>query len=384
MSPKATAKAEPETKADSETTAASTEESHEGEGDTGALPPAIQRAISRLTEKGLAITPENMKHLCHKERKDAFAAMANGLRAKAPDEFGKYKTVTSQDEKRQWLAKFMLDPSCATLRGRNTNSKETEDVEGVDFVWITKDTMAGPSYLNNAVTADLVSADCASRPYSRSESAAAAGVLEYKYYFENGSHKKRSSEKTEVRAEADLNDEDYVKIREATQSARVGNSAYAESSLGKEKPPPKRLKATKTLADRKAELDAKLEAMSAEERAQYDQQQQLKEVNAWVVKERTAIKRVESVKALLKSKGKWGVEAANSLQVATDEQLESIETVFKLYNGILELPPESRSEQHAALLVAKKDAEDSINKFKKNQLADFDKLSGSQANRFPG
>ena len=104
-------------------------------------------------------------------------------------------------------------------------------------------------------------------------------------------------------------------------------------------------------------------------------------VNAWVVKERTAIKRVESVKALLKSKGKWGVEAANSLQVATDEQLESIETVFKLYNGILELPPESRSEQHAALLVAKKDAEESIARFKKNQLADFDRLSGSHVNR---
>ena len=154
--------------------------------------------------------------------------------------------------------------------------------------------------------------------------------------------------------------------------------------MGKEKPPPKRLKATKTMADRKAELDAKLEAMSAEERAQYDQQQQLKEVNAWDVKERTAIKRVESVKAHLKSKGKWGVEAANSLQVATDEQLDSIEKVFSMHNGILELPPESRSEQHAALLVAKKDAEDSINKFKKNQLADFDKLSGSQANRFPG
>ena len=86
----------------------------------------------------------------------------------------------------------------------------------------------------------------------------------------------------------------------------------------------------------------------------------------------------------MKSKGKWGVEAANSLQVATDEQLESIETVFKLYSGVLELPPESRSEQHAALLVAKKDAEESIARFKKNQLADFDKLSGSQANRFPG
>ena len=101
-------------------------------------------------------------------------------------------------------------------------------------------------------------------------------------------------------------------------------------SLGKEKPPPKRLKATKTQADRKAVLDAKLEAMSAEERAQYDQQQQLKEVNAWVVKERTAIKRAESVKVLLRSRGKWGVEAANSLQVATDEQLDAIERVFRL------------------------------------------------------
>ena len=382
MSPlKAKSKADLDTRSESETTAASTEASREGEGDAGALPPAIQRAIRTLSEQGFSITAENMKHLSHKARKDAFMALQNGLRAKAPDELGKYKMVTGQDEKRQWLARFMLDPSCAGLKGRNTFAKETEDVEGVDFVWITKDTMAGPSYLNNAVTADLACADCASRPYSRSESAASAGVLEYKYYFERGSHKRRSLEKTEVSAEADVNDEDYTKIREATQSVRVGHSACAESSLGSDRPPPKRLKNTKTMADRKAELDAKLESMSAEDRAQYDQQQQLKEVNAWVVKERTAIKRVESVKALLKSKGKWGVEAANSLQVATDEQLDSIEKVFRMYNGILELPPESRSEQHAALLVAKKDAEESIARFKKNQLADFDRLSGSHVNR---
>ena len=101
MSPlKAKSKADLDTRSESETTAASTEASREGEGDAGALPPAIQRAIRTLSEQGFSITAENMKHLSHKARKDAFMALQNGLRAKAPEELGKYKMVTGQDEKR--------------------------------------------------------------------------------------------------------------------------------------------------------------------------------------------------------------------------------------------------------------------------------------------
>ena len=308
------------------------------------------------------------------------------MRNKLPaDQQLQYNALPDAAHKRAWLAKFILDPTCATLSGSNTFTRETEDVEGVDFVWITLSTMGGPSYLNNPEEAKLVAQDCASRPHSRSPTAAAAGVLEYKYYMDRGSHSQTKRDSSSVSAASDLTADDYSRIRAAM--GEDATSAHAAEPL------PKKSKgdAAARKLENEAKHKAKLEAMTAEERAQYDHDNaagdKLRDTVRWVEKERTALKKVDTVRTLLKGKGKWGIEAAKSLESTSDQALTAVEKVFTAYNTALALPfpavgDEAKTAQYAsklAELVALKTASMAIVDAFKPQLRDFAKLSGQGA-----
>ena len=97
-----------------------------------------------------------------------------------------YDKAGSDKTRLEFLAEFIVNPDVAKCSFRQVTSKEAVDGTRGRRVWLTLNQMASSQYWNSMDDAELVAADCPSRPHSK-PSMAKAGKKDGSYSLSNRS-----------------------------------------------------------------------------------------------------------------------------------------------------------------------------------------------------
>ena len=95
----------------------------------------------------------------------------------------KYKAIKSDEERKQWIAAFLIDPAFCTNEGFNECSVFSEKTQVDDEVWLTQSQLQGPEWLNDAHHAKILidSSSLEERPHEWAV-LAEANVKQYKFF----------------------------------------------------------------------------------------------------------------------------------------------------------------------------------------------------------
>ena len=237
------------------------------------MPKIVVKAREAMEAAGsdLEVTGDNLKKVM--EAKD-FNLLANAFRGSMSGAAKKQYSacVRTDQDRRQWLAQFVIDPRFATAEGFNVTEAFhiNEDID--EERWATEEKLAGPTFYNCAKHAAVMtkSGELEERPH-RNQALADAGVKEYKYTGDIVVRKKTGShERNGVSLKTELNDQEYkdvvAKVGDGVQKGGVKRKLVEKKPRVEESQESKDLKRAqnlrsgtlrrcKTLLD-KAALDA--------------------------------------------------------------------------------------------------------------------------------
>ena len=140
-----------------------------------------------------SISAESIGKVLYKDRKNAFSALNVYLKQNHPDKYAEYVELLRDEERRTWMASYILDPKSGGSSAVNVTSRSIEHARSRTTVWLTIEELGGPKYLNSMSNAKLMAKDLLSRPHE-SPSLATEGVLQYRYY-----NDKRATCRSQVR-----------------------------------------------------------------------------------------------------------------------------------------------------------------------------------------
>ena len=176
-------------------------------------------------------------------RNRAAGAMKHHLSVHSPEKLGEFKRLKTDQQRREWLAEYFLDPESGGCVGKNITTRTNEGCEGETEVWVTEEELAGPMHMNSARLAGIAIKSMDSRP-RENEALRAAGVLQYKRVTKKTTNKRKLTESAGVEQQCALSAEDYANIK---------NHMADDRNPGRTKPAPKSSskKAAKTAASSK-------------------------------------------------------------------------------------------------------------------------------------
>jgi len=340
------------------------------------LPKPLEDVRRELEAAAKPISSDGIASLSMKSRNSAFSSLNSALKASFPDQFQQYQALKSELEKRQWLAAFILDPAAGCSKVSNTVKRTTyERNEGVQE-WLTEEQLAGPSYLNSTRHASIAKESMDSRRFSGNEAMAKEGIMQYNWTKYVTTQGKGMQESAELQTIADLEPEDVSGVREA-----LGNKEMVVVQDNLKRPGPggrqgkgKRL-ALKLEDKEETPLSAEGQAKNA---AVETWETSLKQAKSYYDKLTKELGLVTLVKQKLATRG-WGQGPIDYLNNTTEAQTQESTTLFEAWaegksKTVEDMTNEALLEAAKALTYKQKAVEVSYNDYRKNVLADFDKL----------
>ena len=207
------------------------------DGVAAKIPKSCREAKEKLAHAGMAVTPQNLKSML--SLKEMNILQATFRQAMSQDSRETYKALSSDDERRSFVAQYVLDPTLAKTNGFNKKfafgETASESVEG----WITKEELSGPKFLNSKAHAEIL-IENRELPEREHEipSLARAGVKQY--YYSTKATKKTTGERTEAGTTGDIE----LKAQEYTEVNAHIDSSFSDGSR-KRKTTPKPRKTTR-------------------------------------------------------------------------------------------------------------------------------------------
>lgn len=209
------------------------------------VPKAVLRAREALAEQGIGVTPDKIKnHIKGKELNN----LANCFRQSMSDNAKQqYKALAKDDEKRAWLAQYILDPAFATCEGFNMTTAFTKQEQRDDEQWVTEEMLQGPAFLNSAEHARIAIKDLESRPHELG-ALAAEGVKQYKFSWSVLRRSSGVKDEAGTSAHSELTEKEYAEV-----SADIGrnyNKPVKRKAIAMKEPESeeaKRLKSAKNI-----------------------------------------------------------------------------------------------------------------------------------------
>ena len=186
--------------------------------------PKIPKIVAQIRESlgDAAITADCLENQLSSEDFNklgsAFRSAINGEQKEA------YKHLGSDQERREVLAKFVLDPLKYKCVGENKTEIHNQRADKASGQWLIVDEIGGPLHLNNVKFAEALckSGDIPSQPHEL-PSLAKLGVMQY--WYEERKHEKSTgtTETAAVTKTADINPDEYAMVQ--TSMARNVASA---------------------------------------------------------------------------------------------------------------------------------------------------------------
>ena len=328
-----------------------------------ALPKALAEAKALLESGGKDVDAAGIEGLDRKVRVKAFSALSSTLKSKFPSKHSEYVDLSSDEERRSWLANFMLDPATGGSVGKNTVSIESASSQKTKKVWLTLDAYAGPLYLNNREHATLAVEDCPSRPHHLPK-LAEKKVLEYEITLTWEEYLRSKKETAEVTTEAKLT---------AAEAEQVVESMRGPAAKKGRRQGPSGRRGGQPAAIADAELTPEDKATKASKASFEDQCKKTKQLGDKMQRELNDVQMVENK---LKSKS-WSATALEYLQKQTATQKDDAQRLFdELVSAkVKEFESnEKRDESTADLKVTMTTVEAGYQKYKREVLADFAKM----------
>ena len=169
--------------------------------------PKVPKAVADLKEQfrreGEQFTPEAIKLLPADTRKKVFSAIRYEISSKDGAEAAKEFSEKSEDEKRNMLVRFLIDPSCGTRKVSNTNAHDTFDGTVDNEQWCTIAELSAPHRCNGMEAARLYAEDASEREHDR-PAYRKAGIKQYLFVASQTVRSDGNRDSVETRAEAEV------------------------------------------------------------------------------------------------------------------------------------------------------------------------------------
>eukprot|EP00959_Pyramimonas_sp_CCMP1952_P413171 8657956-Pyramimonas_sp.AAC.1 len=98
------------------------------------LPSACEELKHALTVGGLEVNEASIRGVERKLRQRAFSALNSVLKTTHPEKFLEYSKLALDEDRRSWLAAFLVDPasggSCIATNSTSRTSKRKESGKG--------------------------------------------------------------------------------------------------------------------------------------------------------------------------------------------------------------------------------------------------------------
>ena len=173
-------------------------------------PKVVERVKAALS--GQAVTPDSIKTMLSAT---LFNQLGNSFRqhlsAEAKDT---YLSLKSDDDRRSYMAQFVLDPSIAKTNGFNRDFAFDQAIVKETQTWWTREQLGGPTGLNNLEHADILiaSGSLPSKPHEV-PALAEAGIVQY--HWRVSSVEKQTGHRSEAgtTAKSELKEHEYTEAK---------------------------------------------------------------------------------------------------------------------------------------------------------------------------
>ena len=136
-----------------------------------------------------------------------------------------YKSLPNE-EKKNWVAKFKLDPSLAWCTAESSTSVSSRSSSNSEVRWLTQDQIAAPTRLNNAEHARMICESGVLRDQPHEfEPLALAGVRQYEWNDSWKSVTDAYEERTKIKATGDMSTSDFEAAQQHMDSELPGLQA---------------------------------------------------------------------------------------------------------------------------------------------------------------
>ncbi|CAK0801347.1 unnamed protein product [Prorocentrum cordatum] len=321
------------------------------------LPSACEELKRELLKDGGSITGEVIAGVERSLRSRAFSSLNTVLKSSHSEKYVEYGKLGGDEERREWLAAFIVGPKSGGSIMRNETSRSSSFIEKGEHAWMTIEEYGGPMGINSPAHDAWEKRRTESATLTTQAEVPEDSVEDIKSMMENHGSVV------------------VPQVQPPSKKRRKGNEAGSGSAAGSAGggAPEKTLTEDekKTLEDEKTLAEAESNFKDAIKRAkvQYDKvQRELGEVN--VIEDRMA------------AKTSWGEGPLNYLRSQTQVQKDNNDVLFKVWADMKKIDKldevKSYADQTKTITDKMKEVDDAYKTYRKDVLADFAKLKKSQ------
>ena len=184
------------------------------------IPAPVRAAREKIKAAGKELDREGLITVLSKLELNNLANNMRNTMAAEPKK--KYKELKTDDDRRDWLVYYLIDPKSAICTGFNKTTAFDEEQNKKKEAWITEEQMGGSKYLNSASHAKLV---CDAKIFDvqdhEIEALAAAGVKQHRFSWSQLERTTGFRKEAGITATAELTPEEYAQMRDHMDQQRL-------------------------------------------------------------------------------------------------------------------------------------------------------------------
>ena len=183
------------------------------------VPAPVVKARSKIQMAGKDIDKDGIQVLTKLELNNLANNMRNTM---AVEPKKRYKELKTDEERREWLVYYLIDPKSAVNTGFNKTTAFDEEANKRNEQWITEEQMSGPNYLNSASHAKIV---CDSKVFDVQDheiaALANAGVKQHLFSWSRLERTTGFRKEAGIEATAELTADEYTQMRDHMDQQRL-------------------------------------------------------------------------------------------------------------------------------------------------------------------
>ena len=187
------------------------------------LPAPVVQARAKLAESGVVAfekSADNVKKIAEALKMCGDKGLLNKLASNCrntmtPEVKSKYKLLSTDDERREWLAYYVIDAKDACNNGFNRTLVFDTESSDTTITWLTEEQMSGPNWLNSKEHAKMVVEHkvLTDRPHEW-ELFAQQGILQWEFSWAKIKRSTGWRKEAGVETTAELSGEEVATIRD--------------------------------------------------------------------------------------------------------------------------------------------------------------------------
>ena len=193
------------------------------------LPKKVLEARQALSNEDMEITAQNLKAMLQPKDLNLLAVAFRSSMCEAAKQA--YKDLPNDNQRREWLAQFVIDPLCATATGFNATEVGFTERSKRRIIWVTEEQLA--DLLKSEKHASIMKADMRDRPHE-SPSMAKAGILQFEYECTEQEYANYKKESAGTRLEAELTGKEHQRVTSDMKTVQIGTSAGIKKPVSKQ------------------------------------------------------------------------------------------------------------------------------------------------------